>query len=134
MDELNLPDKINHTIDGEILNIPFEEEKKSRLEEIKEEYLKQTGFETWAEMSEYSLVGDVGLLDIAIKNVSEKYATECIKASFEKSSENALVRKDFNNLNNNDGLSQQRFIIDDSVQFYEVDKKSITNPENIVLL
>lgn len=64
----------------------------------------------------------------------KQYTTESIKASLEKASESGLIRHDFNNLNDNKGISQKRFIIDSTPQFYEIDKKSITNPENIVLL
>ena len=69
-----------------------------------------------------------------ILDAMEEYGKECSQASLEKASEHALVRRDFNNLNNNEGLSHKRFIIEDSVQFYEVDRRSIINEENIVLL
>lgn len=81
----------------------------SRLEEVKNEYLKQTGFNTWTEMSEYYLIGDVGGLDAAIQNVAVRYATECVNASISVASKNLEMTTNQEFL---DWLKQQNLIED----------------------
>lgn len=61
-------------------------------------------------------------------NMMKEYGRECSQASLEKASENGLVKHSFL------GNSETSKAIGDGNQVFTVDKESITNPENIVLL
>lgn len=85
----------------------------SRLEEIKDEFAEFHGHNDWKDLwysdSNYNRSNEM------IDSVMKKYATECVKASLDKASENAECdARDYND--------------------YFVDKESITNESNIVLL
>jgi len=86
----------------------------SRLEEIKEEYLKQLGYRNYYHLVDNikSGISPIEKLILLEDDISEKYAEECTKASLEKASENAKF----------------------DIMNEDVDKESITNLENIILL
>lgn len=88
----------------------------SRLEEIKNEVAQERGFKDWEHLN------GSDLYDSDIERVAKKYAEECTKASLEKVSEK-IKMVDLN--------SESKTAISEC---WVVDKKSITNPENIVLL
>ena len=84
-----------------------------RLEEIRNEVAKERGYRDWETLN------GSDLYDSDIDKVAIKYAEECIKASLEKASENAGAYKlDYPN----------------NVSKAVVEKETITNPENIILL
>lgn len=92
----------------------------SRLEEIKDEYsIGNTGI-NWTEfevktISNSKTYGEaVSKIELHLDQISKLYATECIKASLEKASENACIEPK--------GMMTR------------VDKESITNESNIILL
>lgn len=90
----------------------------NRLEEIKNEYLKSLGYRNYNHLvadikSGKSPIEKLILLE---DDISEKYATECVKASLEKASEKGCDSLELYNSE------------------YETLKKAITNPENIILL
>lgn len=86
----------------------------SRLEEIQDEYAREIGSTSWN-----GLVSCVGNKTRGIyeQKVAKRYATECVKASLEEAYKEASLRLDL--LESCD---------------YEVLNKSITNPDNIVIL
>lgn len=90
----------------------------SRLEEIKNEVAKSKNLTSWNEMEYKGYIWDSD-----VKAVCEKYAKECIKASLSKASENVRMKTKDN--------VYELSMMDD---WSELDKESITNPENIVLL
>lgn len=63
-----------------------------------------------------------------ILDAMEEYAKEVAQASLEKASENGLVKHSF------PGNSETSKAIGDGNQVFTVDKESITNPENIIIL
>lgn len=79
----------------------------SRLKQIQEQYAKEKGY------SEFFILycdSNYEQTQKYTKEITELYATECVKASLEKASENVIIYWSF------------------------VDKESITNHDNIVLL
>lgn len=87
----------------------------SRLEQIKNEVLKDFGYKS----IDQALYEQCDLSN----QIAKKYAEECIKASLEKASENVKMKS-------KDNISELSMMDDWS----ELDKESIINPENIVLL
>lgn len=80
----------------------------NRLEEIQNELAVSKGFKSFNDMDSDA---DLPEMDSIYNESAVRYAEECVKASLEKASEVAECEYD-----------------------YFVDKKSITNPENIILL
>lgn len=81
----------------------------STLQEIKEKWAKGQGFDSWELMRQ-----DQGIDELDLDIISKEYATQCILASLNKASEKACIEPK--------GMMTR------------VDKESITNPENIMLL
>ncbi len=83
----------------------------SRLEEIKNDYAKANQYDNWTDF-----INDEAhwMVEKHMDNVCEIYAKECSQASLEKASEKAFIEPK--------GMMTR------------VDKESITNVENIVIL
>lgn len=98
------------------------------LDYIKNTYAQEQGYDNWKAFLNY--------YGGRHPEWFEQHWTEiCIraqKAALENAAENGLVRLNFNNLNDNSGISEKRFIIKDTPGFYEIDPDSITNPKNLI--
>ena len=92
----------------------------SRLEELKAEKSKELGYYNWQH-----LLWANGIFDVEKYNneVTMEYAKECSQASLEKASENVKMKMK----KNIEDLS----MMDD---WSEIDRESITNPDNIILV
>lgn len=90
----------------------------NRLEQIKDEVARSKGLGSWSELDYKGYIWDSD-----IEAVCEKYAKECIKASLEKASQNVKMK-----------LKQNIYDLSMMDDWSEIDKDSITNSENIVLL
>lgn len=86
------------------------------LQEIKDQVAKELGHS-----SHWYIFNDES--GVAINEIAKRYATECVKASLERAAENVLV--DFKLYP--DLKTAERSSI-------AVDKSSITDPKNIILL
>lgn len=86
------------------------------LEDIQNEVAEKHGYGSWDRIY---LVAHTNAL---WPEVCKRYATECVKASLEKASENASVNSSY--------VAGQCMDSDD----YTVDKTSITSEQNIILL
>lgn len=84
------------------------------LQEIKDQVAKERGVSGWRDI--FSTADDLWTV------VASRYATECVKASLDKAAENANVTDCLL------GISR------DSIHGATADKKSITDPSNIILL
>ena len=84
------------------------------LQKIKSDYANELGHLTWGLLLE-DVSGTVVLLN-HMNEIAKRYARECAKASLEKAAQNATCSP-------TGSLGGG----------YEVDKESITNPENIML-
>lgn len=90
----------------------------SRLEEIKNEVAKSKNFKSWNEMDYKGYIWDSD-----VESVAKQYAKECVKVSLLKASENAKMKT-------KDNIHELSMMDDWS----ELDKESITNTDNIVLI
>lgn len=81
----------------------------SRLEELKEKYAVQQGFDSWKEL--WFDTTNFKHANEKIDELVKLYAKECSQASLEKASESGYCTYDA-----------------------MIDRESITNPENIILL
>lgn len=92
----------------------------SRLEEIKNEYAKEFDYGDWI-----SFINDQPSWGIEghMNDVCKRYAKECSQASLKKASENVKMKTKDN--------VHELSMMDD---WSELDKESITNESNIVLL
>lgn len=102
-----------------------------RLEEIKEEYAKTMGFESWGDLIVYFEIKHKKLVDNIRDNVTAIYAKECVKASLERASENARVMT--KNTDTGNELEVLSWTDSRNVKF-SVSKQSILNEDNIVIL
>lgn len=86
------------------------------IQEIKSNYALELGYLTWGLLLE-EVSGTIVLLN-HMNEVAKRYATECAKASLEKAADNAVA------------------FLDTEDMMYKacVEKESIDNPDNIVLL
>lgn len=97
----------------------------SRLVDLKTELAKENGYKSYYDFIQDNVLNRspalasalISTLDVMIKN----YAREVAQASLEKASENAKIEKEYS-------IKYQDFIPDG------VDKDSITNEDNIILL
>lgn len=90
----------------------------SRLEELKEEFAHSQLFDTWKRLK-YFYKDDQDAFEKVLDLINSKYGKECSQASLEKASETAKTHK----------VNRWGRLYD-----IEVNKESITNLENIVLL
>lgn len=102
-----------------------------KIEEIKNEISRDLGNENFKELFKNAVRNmpiEKAFLKIndIINEASLIYANKCVKDSLKKASENAKV-------NCNHEEVKKEFTDIDSGYLYFVDKKSITNEENIVL-
>lgn len=81
----------------------------SRLEEIKNEWAKLLGYDGYFDFTCHKK--EVKDIEQFFNEIIERYAKECVKASLEKASESGYCTYDA-----------------------MIDRESITNPENIILL
>lgn len=90
----------------------------TRLQQIKDEYAIKHHAHDWE-----SFIRNQASwwIEAQMNDVCNIYAKECSQASLEKASENAKVEKEYS-------VKYQDFIPDG------IDKESITNPENVILL
>lgn len=91
----------------------------TRLEEIKNEIAKEMQAEdAWVDMKHFKDgTYQSPITEKYYNRIIERYARECCIATQKKCAENGRVRRDWYN-----------------PKYYHVDKDSITNPENIVLI
>jgi len=87
----------------------------SRLEEIKEKYAVQQGVDSWKEL--WFDTTNFKQANERVDELVKMYAKEVVQASLEKASEKAKITT-----------------VNAIHKWQGVDKESITNPENIVLL
>lgn len=99
------------------------------LNTLKNQYAQEQGYEDWIELRK-ELYGDI--LELRIEAYMDAICIRAQKAALEKAAENGLVRLNFNNLSGNSSISEKRFKIKDTPGFYEIDRASITNPENLI--
>lgn len=86
------------------------------------DFLGRTGFRTWQEIRD------------EMKKDIELYATECCKATLEKAKDKASMSLfDYVGTSFKKHDEGNRYSINDGT-YIEIDKESITSPENIVLL
>ncbi|MDV4070274.1 hypothetical protein CMT45_00915 [Elizabethkingia anophelis] len=95
-----------------------------RLEEIREEYAKARGFESWEHLN-----GDC-LYDNDLDAIATIYAREVAQASLEKAAENSILKLTFNSVKI---ATSSTWIMPDG-KLVELQKSSITNESNITLL
>lgn len=93
----------------------------SRLTELKEKYAVQQGFDSWKEL--WFDTTDFKHANERIDELVKLYAKECSQASLEKASESAKTQE---RIDEKSGSYHWVTIV--------VDKESITNESNIVLL
>lgn len=91
----------------------------SRLEDIKDEVVREFGYKDFITYEKLMIDSYDFDNTIIIEKIAKSYAVECIKASLDKASEIAKTHK----------VNQWGRLYD-----IEVDKESITNESNIVLL
>lgn len=86
-----------------------------RLEEIKENWAKGQGFDSFEIMRQ-----NRGIDELDLDIIAKEYATECVKASLEKASEKLC----------------EHLIDEEEVMVWVANKycNSITNPDNIIML
>lgn len=101
------------------------------LEDFKNEVVKNRGYGSlWRLQDDYS--ADGMRMEIFMEEVAILYAKYIQEETIKRCAENALVRHDFNLLNNpNAGMSEKIFQ-GQNVTFYRVDKQSILNIERIL--
>jgi len=96
-------------------------ENKSVLDQIKDEYARELGLDSFYDaLREWAFdIGIAKTIDeiMFMDEVCRRYATACSKASLEKGADNARTEHTGKYIGS-----------------YEVDKDSITDPDNIVLL
>lgn len=91
----------------------------TKLEEIKNQVAYENNWRDWDDAP------DIRQLQMW-PEVNRRHARECCKATLEKAAENAQVCIDGDSKGTSYGLPSNEFI--------EVDKSSITNPDNICIL
>lgn len=109
----------------------------NRLEEIKKQYAKEIGFNNWNEMAQQYTWGDPEGMKDELDDIAKRYAKECCEASLEKASEKSVLRitrldKSFRNSKSRIDTNQGLWGTYNETT--TVDKESITNPENIIIL
>lgn len=91
---------------------------KTVLDTIKDEYAREQGRRDWKQLAtDYVFCNLASVREDAFNEIALRYATACCKATQEKCADNAMLGP------------QTKY-----PELSEVDRESITDPDNIVLL